>query len=205
MKTVFKVGMKVYDYAYGKGEVIEVQNYKFLDNILLVKFEGREALIKYSLDGRLINYKSCGGDLAPENVATNPTLSISPYKLEGFRQAPTFGEALKWLRDEHLDECITYKIYNEKDFVDYYYSKNAPYKSFEALRKLIILRDYYNEGWQPDWNDNTTKYSIEVEVGEIVGRNHYCNARIMSFKTNDDRNKFLEEQRELLEIAKPLL
>ena len=205
MRTVFKVGMEVWDYAYGKGEVIEVQNYKFLDNILLVKFEGREAPIKYSLDGRLINYKSCGGDLDPENVATNPTLSISPYKLEGFRQKPIFGEALKWLRDKYLDECITYKIYNEKDFVDYYYSKNAPYKSFEALRKLIILRDYYNEGWQPDWNDNTTKYSIEVEVGEIVGRNHHCNARIMSFKTNDVRNKFLEDQKELLEIAKPLL
>ena len=75
----------------------------------------------------------------------------------------------------------------------------------EALKKLILLRDYYNEGWQPDWNDNTTKYSIEVEVGEIVGRNHHCNARIMSFKTNDVRNKFLEEQKELLETAKPLL
>ena len=85
---------------------------------------------------------------------------------------------------------------------NYYTNLN---KCTEALKKLILLRDYYNEGWQPDWNDNATKYSIEVEVGEIVGRNHHCNARIMSFKTNDVRNKFLEEQRELLEIAKPLL
>lgn len=205
MKTVFKVGMEVYDYAYGKGEVIEVQNYRFLDNILLVKFEDRDAFVKYSLDGRLINYKSCGGELAPENVATNPTLSISPYKLEGFRQAPTFGEALKWLRDEHLDECITYKIYNEKDFVDYYYSKNAPYKSFEALRRLIILRDYYNEGWEPDWNDDTTKYVIKCVSGDLSDSISICVSYTMNFKSQEIAKKFIKEQRELLEIAKPLL
>ena len=203
MRTVFKVGMEVWDYAYGKGEVIEVQNYKFLENILLVKFEGREAPIKYSLDGRLINYKSCGGDLSPENVATNPTLSISPYKLEGFRQAPTFGEALKWLRDEHLDECITYKIYNEKDFVDYYYSKNAPYKSFEALRKLIILRDYYNEGWQP--KNSSYVHIITTRNRELVKDCLMGDFRVLYFESKEIRNKFFEEQRELLEIAKPLL
>lgn len=75
-----------------------------------------------------------------------PTLSTKPYKLEGFSQKPTFAEALKWLRDKSLDESITYKIDGEKYFVDYYYSKNAPYKSFEALGKLTILRDYYNDG-----------------------------------------------------------
>lgn len=147
MKTVFKVGMEVYDHIYGKGEVVEVQNYQYLNNTLLVKFNNRKELIKYSLDGRLINYKTCDGDLDSENIATNPTLSISPYKLEGFRQAPTFGEALKWLRDKYLDESVTYKIDGEKYFADYYYSKNAPYKSFEALRKLTIFRDYYNNGW----------------------------------------------------------
>lgn len=205
MKTVFKEGMTVYDYAYGKGEVIEVQNYKFLDNTLLVKFESREAPIKYSLDGRLINYKSCGGDLAPENVATNPTLSISPYKLEGFRQKPTFSEALKWLRDKYLGESITYKIYDEKHFVDYYYSKNAPYKSFEALRNLIIFRDYYNEGWIPNWQDDEWKYFIEYYQGELDINRTCGNSRVLAFKSKEIRDKFLEEQRELLEIAKPLL
>lgn len=93
--------------------------------------------------------------------------------------------------------------YNKEEYKGYPSQELAD--ASEALRRLLFLRDYYNEGWQPDWNDNATKYSIEVEVGEIVGRNHHCNARTMSFKTNDVRNKFLEEQKELLEIAKPLL
>lgn len=205
MKTVFKVGMEVYDYIYGKGEVIEVQNYQYVDNILLVKFSNRKEPIKYSLDGRLINYKTCGGDLDSENIATNPTLSISPYKLEGFRQAPTFGEALKWLRDEYLDESITYKIDGEKYFADYYYSKNAPYKSFEALRKLIILRDYYNEGWKPNWEDDECKYFIENYRGKLDAERTCGNGRVLAFKSKEIRDKFLEEQIELLEIAKPLL
>ena len=206
MKTVFKVGMEVYDYIYGKGEVIEVQNYQYVDNILLVKFSNRKEPIKYSLDGRLINYKTCGGDLDSENIATNPTLSISPYKLEGFRQAPTFGEALKWLRDEYLGESVTYKIDGEKYFADYYYSKNAPYKSFEALRKLIILRDYYNEGWQPDWKSTEElKYYIKNYIDEFLIRKTHIFIYPLAFKSEKIALKFLEEQRELLEIAKPLL
>ena len=205
MKTVFKVGMEVYDHIYGKGEVVEVQNYQYLNNTLLVKFNNRKELIKYSLDGRLINYKTCGGDLDSENIATNPTLSISPYKLEGFRQAPTFGEALKWLRDKYLDESVTYKIDGEKYFADYYYSKNAPYKSFEALRKLIIFRDYYNNGWQPNWQDDEWKYFIEYYRGKLDIERTCGNSRVLAFKSKEIRDKFLEEQKELLEIAKPLL
>ena len=199
MQTIFKVGMKVYDYIYGKGEVIEVQNYQYVDNILLVKFSNRKEPIKYSLDGRLINYKTCGGDLDSENISTNPTLSISPYTLEGFEQkaqAPTYEEALK---EAH-----------RKD--EYYYLPNdleAPSEKLAnatvALLKLLFLRDYYNEGWQPDWNNSGFKQCIELEGKVVCGRDHAYSSRVLAFKSGEIRDKFLEEQRELLEIAKPLL
>lgn len=179
-----------------------------MDNILLVKFSNRKEPIKYSLDGRLINYKTCGGDLDSENIATNPTLSISPYKLEGFRQAPTFGEALKWLRDEYLGESVTYKIDGEKYFADYYYSKNAPYKSFEALRKLIILRDYYNNGLKQEDLGNIINAIIIERVDDeyqFVVRKHLTTRHVLFFKSEEIAFKFLEEQKKLLEIAKPLL
>ena len=192
METVFKKGMKVYDqivFPNEEGKVIGIIDYK--DYPILVKTESGNTHY-YTLDGRVY-------------LKLTPTLSISPYKIEGFRQAPTFGEALKWLRDEHLDECVTYKIYNEKDFVDYYYSKNAPYKSFEALRRLIILRDYYNEGWEPDWNDDTTKYVIKCVSGDLSDSISICVSYTMNFKSQEIAKKFIKEQRELLEIAKPLL
>lgn len=184
METVFKVGMKVYDevnFPDKEGVIIDTNKNNKLN--LLVKFDSVNYL--YTLKGI---YLGCNG---------TPTLSTKPYEIEfqGFEQkapTPTYEEAEEWMKKEYAKGGICLMM-------------RDVFEALEALRKLIVLRDYYNEGWQPDWNDNATKYSIEVEVGEIVGRNHHCNARIMSFKTNDVRNKFLEEQRELLEIAKPLL
>ena len=192
MKTVFKVGQKVYDevnFPGKEGVIIETNKNNKLN--LVVKFDSVNYL--YTLKGI---YLGCKG---------TPTLSTKPYKIEfkGFEQkasAPTYEEAVKWLESTEGTNIMNDSVFLTEG--NYYTNLN---ECTEALKKLIVLRDYYNEGWQPDWNDNTTKYSIEVEVGEIVGRNHHCNARIMSFKTNDVRNKFLEEQRELLEIAKPLL
>jgi hypothetical protein len=192
MKTIFKEGMEVWDkiISPNKGKVIEVLEDTNFDFTIKVEFD----------DGLKIQYTNEGCFVKSKGAIK--TLSTADYSIdfEGFEQkAPpktTYEEALEWLEKNSKDSVI----YADEAYV------NEEYEfAFEALRKLIILRDYYNEGWQPDWNDNATKYSIEVEVGEIVGRNHHCNARIMSFKTNDVRNKFLEEQRELLEIAKPLL
>ena len=195
MKTVFKVGMKVYDsfnFSNMEGVVKSIEKdcmgFWFVD----VKFDKFEFIQSYTPQGCLSSgHKS--------------TLSTKPYEVEfkGFEQKepiPTFEKAVKWLESTEGTEIMNDSVFLAEG--NYYTNLDT---CAEALKKLILLRDYYNEGWQPDWNDNTTKYSIEVEVGEIVGRNHHCNARIMSFKTNDVRNKFLEEQRELLEIAKPLL
>jgi len=195
MKTVFKVGMEVYDqivFPNEKGKVIEIRDYK--NYPVLVETESGNTY-SYTLDGRVF-------------FKQTPTLSISPYKLEGFRQAPTFGEALKWLRDEYLDESVTYKIDGEKYFADYYYSKNAPYKSFEALRKLTILRDYYNNGFKQEDLGNIINAIIIERVDDeyqIVVRKHLTTRHVLFFKSEEIAFKFLEEQKELLEIAKPLL
>lgn len=200
MKTVFKVGMEVYDYIYGKGEVIEVQNYQYVDNILLVKFSNRKEPIKYSLDGRLINYKTCGGDLDSENIATNPTLSTSPYTLQGFEQkapAPTYEEAVEWLEKNSKDRVI---------YADEAYISEEYELAFEALKKLTILRDYYNEGWEPDFlGKNDWRFCIITHCNRLAKDTTFSDCRVMTFKTEQIRDKFLEEQKELLEIAKPLL
>lgn len=187
MKTIFKKGMKVYDQFNSpdtEGVVVEVIDNECDDYPIVVSFLNEYDIYYYTPEGRF-------------NKGDIPTLSTKPYKVEfqGFEQkAPvrTYEEAEEWMKKEYAKGSLCLMM-------------RDVFEALEALRKLIVLRDYYNEGWQPDWNDNATKYSIEVEVGEIVGRNHHCNARIMSFKTNDVRNKFLEEQKELLEIAKPLL
>ena len=71
--------------------------------------------------------------------------------------------------------------------------------------KLLFLRDYYNEGWQPDWKDEEEKFSIDVYEGEFNTFESIECQRVLSFKKKEIRDKFFEEQKELLEIAKPLL
>ena len=188
MKTVFKVGQKVYDevnFPGKEGVIIDTNKNNKLN--LVVKFDNVNYL--YTLKGI---YLGCKG---------TPTLSTKPYKIEfkGFEQkepAKTYEEALKWCIGNLKDyrECVCTEYVNEKQ-------ENA----LEALRKLIILRDYYNEGWQPDWKDNFCKYTIECYESELYTDDSYNFDKVMSFKTEELRDKFLEEQRELLEIAKPLL
>ena len=162
MKTIFKVGMKVYDqfvFPNEEGEVIEISK------------NNEEYPVKVSLDGEKIRCSYTKDGRYGSNLT--PSLSTEPYILQGFEQkalVPTYEEA------------------------------------FESLKKLIILRDYYNEGWQPDWNDNRiTKWTIEVSNNNLDVTNEISFSRPLYFKTELLAEKFLEEQRELLETAKPLL
>lgn len=75
-----------------------------------------------------------------------------------------------------------------------------------ALAQLCQLRDIYNDGWKPDWEDHTKrKYCIEFYKDLITGDEVSILRRLLSFKTKELRDKFIENFRDLIEIAKPLL
>ena len=74
-----------------------------------------------------------------------------------------------------------------------------------ALSQLCQLRDRYNDGWKPDWEDSYVKY-ILYYWGDDITKTHCTNARtLLSFKTQKLRDEFLENFRDLIETAKPLL
>ena len=180
MKTVFKVGMEVYDQIYEpdvKGEVLDV-NLDISPHPITVKF------------GSCVRYYTAEGCRGRNQIRT---LSTSPYRIEGFEQkapAPTYEEAEEWIRKEYA------KGNNHLMMKDV----------LEALRKLIILRDYYNEGWQPNWKkEREIKYVIHNDSNKLATIQSYTFSYVLAFKEGNIRNKFLEEQKELLEIAKPLL
>lgn len=75
-----------------------------------------------------------------------------------------------------------------------------------ALCQLIQLRDCYNDGWQPDWTDgNTVKYCLGVCQNRVTKEVLQITNKVMTFKTMDLRDEFLENFKDLIEIAKPLL
>ena len=193
MKTVFKVGQKVYDevnFPGKEGVIIDTNKNNKLN--LFVKFDSVNYL--YTLKGI---YLGCNG---------TPTLSTKPYEIEfqGFEQkapAPTFEEAVRWLESTEGTNIMNDSVFLTEG--NYYTNLNT---CTEALKKLIVLRDYYNEGWQPDWSDEgVKKFVIYVEYDALKCGENYSAKRTLVFKSKEIRNRFLEEQKELLEIAKPLL
>ena len=188
MKTIFKIGMTVYDqvvFPNMEGKVVDINEYSSFP-VKVRREDGSD--FSYTADGRY-------------HKDIEPTLSTKPYTFENFEQekssAPSYEDVLEIARDKG----------------GYYYlPKDLPVPSKEladatmALLKLLFLRDYYNQGWQPNWCDyKQTKYTIENYMGEIWTSDEHRTSNILAFETPEIRDKFLEEQRELLEIAKPLL
>lgn len=180
MKTVFKVGMKVYDqvnFPDKEGKVEEIYIGEE-EEYPIVSFGKRERIC-YSSDGRL-------------SGRITKMLSTKPYKVvfDGFEQkapAPTYEDAEEWIIKE-----------SEKGNI-FLMSKDV----LEALRRLVIIRDYYNEGWKP--RNNSYVHIITTRNGELVRDCLMGDFRVLYFKSQEIRNTFFEEQKELIEIAKPLL
>ena len=75
-----------------------------------------------------------------------------------------------------------------------------------ALAQLCQLRDKYNGGWKPDWKyKGEMKYCIEFFKDRISKENYYSIKKVLYFKTPEFRDKFLENFKDLIETAKPLL
>ena len=198
MDTIFKEGQNVKDKVFRRGKrgiVRLVSKNKFRDYVL-VDFENSASAL-YTFDGILI-------DIDGNFIDSNPTLSIDNttyVSKEDFNKIPTVDDAIIWLEKEN--KLCEVEINYDKEF----YTSEEMYNAFEALKDLIFLRDYYNENWQPDWNDNYNemKWIIHINNNKITTDYIYSINKILYFKTMEIRDKFLNDQRKLIEIAKPLL
>lgn len=194
MKTVFKVGMKVYDqvcFPNKEGVIVSVDEEwaKLNYPCIKVKFEGETSEFSYTNKGCLC-----------DNYYWIPTLSTKPYTLQGFEQKapiPTYEDIVKERNYIYLPENL---VAPNKELAD----------AVVALLKLLFLRDYYNEGWQPDFSKETknTKYCISKDASGRFMKYDYYNYdfnNVLIFKSKQIRSKFWDEQLELMKIAKPLL
>lgn len=78
-------------------------------------------------------------------------------------------------------------------------------EAFLALMQLIQLRDCYRQGWKPDWSDNNNKYTIDYYENKICYNLYQNTSKILSFKSEDTRNIFCKNFRDLIEKAKELI
>lgn len=75
-----------------------------------------------------------------------------------------------------------------------------------AFMQLITLRDIYNNGWEPDWdNHDETKYCIYGWSNTIDTDIFSSDHAILAFKTEELRDEFLRNFEELIVKAKNLI
>lgn len=76
-----------------------------------------------------------------------------------------------------------------------------------AMAQLSQLREVYRDGWKPDWEDeNQPKYTIYFRHnGKFANNTNYEIHRFLSFQSPEIRDEFLNNFRDLIETAKPLM
>jgi len=74
-----------------------------------------------------------------------------------------------------------------------------------AMAQLSQLMKVYNDGWEPDWSINDEKYVIYFSENNIIVNYYFNQQFFLSFKDAEIRDLFLENFRELIEKAKPLI
>lgn len=116
------------------------------------------------------------------------------------------GEIKGWYVDSFSDIMPCDKGDTDKDNDKNIFPTIEEAEACLALAQLCQLRDRYNDGWKPNWRTGSKiKYCIIVDENKIVESQYITLNQILSFKTKELREKFLENFRDLIEIAKPLL
>ena len=126
------------------------------------------------------------------------------------KELPTKWEDLKKLKGYYVNDLS--EIFNLRN-ANMTISKNlfptkAEAEACLALSQLCQLRDAYNgeplADWC-DWADDNTKYCIEICDNRISKDYYISTRRVLAFKTEKLRYKFIENFKDLILTAKPLL
>ena len=78
-------------------------------------------------------------------------------------------------------------------------------EAFIALMQLVQLRDCYRQGWKPNWSQPYKRYCIYCEYNRVFPFDNTFNSRVLSFQSEEIRDEFLKNFRELIEKAKELI
>ena len=112
--------------------------------------------------------------------------------------------------DNHLDKSVVI----QKGFIQ---EPRNPFKhkmllpseevarQFVALMQLYRLRDCYRQGWVPNWEDNSYKYSIIRKNKQYSIAYYLSTPCFLSFPTHKLAEEFLTNFRELIEQAGDLI
>lgn len=172
----------------------------------------REAILKNKeifdawLDGKQIQILDTNGNWV--DVRTD----VKWKEHREYRIKPT-GIKFEDCSFNEIEYCVN--IHNEvlEYSIDYFRMSNRKglikdkeiAEAYSVLPQLIRLMDEYNEGWKPDWKSFENKHAIGCYEDTLESISYQHRQKILAFKTPEIRDEFLEDHRDLIEKAKPLL
>ena len=127
-------------------------------------------------------------------------MALGVFTLEemGYELPKTFGELIVILEQWGI------KLREEQ-----YEDKNP---QIAAVKKLILLRDFYNNSWKPKWGDiMEDKFAIVMDYKTDTGKFEYSVMRVykpacfLVFNNRKYAEEFLNNFRELIEQAGDLI
>lgn len=127
-------------------------------------------------------------------------MALGVYTLEelGYSLPKTFEEFLGVL--ERWNIAVPEQLYNDA------------IPKIAAVKKLILLRNFYNNHWNPEWGDlMDDKYAIDIDYDTNTGKFVYSVMRVykpyffLVFNNRKYAEEFLENFRELIEQAGDLI
>jgi hypothetical protein len=125
------------------------------------------------------------------------------------KELPKTWEELKTINGYFTN--LNSLIYDEIDSPTKEFNKNIfateeQAKASIALAQLSQLRDVYRNGWVPNWNNfSQKKHCIYFQSNEIITHWFYQGNLFLSFQDEQTRDLFLENFKDLIEQAKPLM
>ena len=127
-------------------------------------------------------------------------MALGAYTLE------EMGYKLPTTWEDYIEKCKKWHIIvGTEDYED----KNP---QIAAVKKLILLRDFYNNNWKPDW-DNIIEYKYgitywynrDTRESSYAAKVIYCPPCFLVFNDMAKAEEFLNNFRELIEQAGDLI
>ena len=104
--------------------------------------------------------------------------------------------------NSHIASCDTFTELNVRNT----FPTRELAEASIAMAQLSQLREVYRQGWKPNWNDiNKKKYCIQYCANRITTNSCFYTHEFLSFQSPEIRDEFLNNFRDLIETAKPLM
>lgn len=138
----------------------------------------------------------------------NSTLEHIKFKKKEIKLPDTWEEAIKGKTGYYIESSASIMLATKCDPIPS--NRNiclleSTAEELLALTQVLFLRDVYRQGWVPDWEDDNQKYHIRYGGNDVVKERGIHITWSLSFQTQEIRDLFFDNFKDLIEKCKNLI